>query len=223
MRNWPQTVVSQYSSSARLVALLQSMDEWISPDVDLERFYRFVWDIREQGGAVGYGLDVWGRIVGVTRYLTLFTSEYFGFQEADDRTGFNQAAFWDAQPDKVTFTLTDQTFRQLIFAKAAYNLTNSSIPAINAIMMHLFPNRGNAYVTDGRNVGDLGYFGWQEAGDRVGFNQGPFMDDMPRLPNSMTMVYVFDFILQPVEIAIVKKSGVLPKPTGVKASFSYLT
>ncbi|WP_415752057.1 DUF2612 domain-containing protein [Mesorhizobium sp. B2-1-8] len=34
----------------------------------------------------------------------------------------------------------------------------------------------------------------------------------------MTMTYSFAFQLTPVELAIVQNSGVLPKPTGVKAS-----
>jgi hypothetical protein len=223
MKNWPQTILSQYSDSPRLLALLQSLDEWIGPEADFERFYRFIWDIREEGGAFGYGLDVWGRIVGVSRTLTVITGTYFGFQEAEDRTGFNQATFWDNAPGRAIFTLTDQTYRHLIFAKAAYNLTDSSIPAINAIMMHLFPDRGNAYVDDGRNVGHLGYFGFGEAEDRVGFGQGPFMDRRRRLKSGMNMTYVFDFALTPLEIAIVKVSGVLPKPVGVKAKSRYWT
>ena len=34
----------------------------------------------------------------------------------------------------------------------------------------------------------------------------------------MTMIYKFEFVLTPVELAIVLQSGVLPKPTGVSAT-----
>jgi hypothetical protein len=222
MRSWRQTVLSQYDQSPHLIALLESIDEWISPDTNFEAFYQCIWEIRPIGGASGYGLDVWGRIVNVKRVLTVTTSTYFGFQEAGDRTGFNQAAFWDTSPVTENFTLTDEVYRLLIFAKTALNITNSSIPAINTILRNLFPGRGNTYVTDGRNGATGTWFGFQEAGDRVGFGQGPFMDFMPLLSNNMTLTYVFDFVLNPFEIAIVTVSGVLPKPVGVKASTKFI-
>jgi len=223
MLNWPQTIISQYADSPRLLALIEAINEWISPDTDFEAFYQLMWNIRKQGGAVGYGLDVWGRIVGVSRRLTVTGGSFFGFEEAGDRTGFNQSAFWTGELTTTNFTLTDETYRFLIFAKAALNITNSSIPAINRILMELFPNRGNAYVIDGRNTGDLGYFGWGEAGDRVGWSQGPFGDNLPTTPNNMTLTYVFDFVLEPFEIAIVTVSGALPRPVGVKANARYLS
>lgn len=222
MRNWPQTVISQFSDSPRLLALLESIDEWISPDVDLENFYRFIWDIRPVGGASGAGLDIWGRIVGISRTLTLTTGSYFGFAEAGDRTGFEQAAFWDGNPTTNNYVLTDETYRFLIFAKAALNITNCSIPAINRILLNLFPGRGNCYVMDNKPPVAISVFGFQEAGDRTGFNQSPFCDFLISIiPNNMQLTYVFDFVLQPFEIAIVK-SGVLPKPVGVKAAWQYL-
>jgi len=259
MRNWPQTVISQYADSPRLLALLESIDDWISPDADLEAFYEFIWNIRREGGAEGYGLDVWGRIVNVSRVVSLTTfGESFGFNRAGDRTGFDQANFYAAERATTNFTLTDEVYRLLIFARAALNLTDCSIPAINAILMNLFPNRGNAYVTDGRNgpthiwfgfgeaqdrvpfgsvfipAGD--YFGFGEAGDRFGLDlapfyesgvtnvtYGPFEDFNPTTPKNMSMIYVFDFTLEPFEIAIVLSSGVLPKPVGVMATAQYLS
>lgn len=223
MQNWPQTVISQYSQSPRLVSLLESINEWISPDANFENFYQTIWDIRPVGGASGVGLDIWGRIVGVSRVLSITVGSYFGFQEAGDRTGFNQASFWDASPITQNFTLNDESYRLLIFAKAALNITNSSIPAINTILRNLFPGRGNCYVTDGRNGVTGVWFGFGEAGDRAVFGFGPFSDFMPVLPNNMTLTYVFDFVLQPFEIAIVINSGVLPKPVGVKANAQYFT
>ncbi len=229
-----------------MMALLRSVDEWISPDVDLENFYTFIWNIQREGGASGYGLDVWGRIVNVSRVLSIGAGSYFGFGEAGDRMGFDQAPFYDGQPTTQNYTLTDDVYRLLIFAKAALNITDGSIPAINAIMMSLFPGRGNAYVQDGAQGFDIvpwGFgeagdrapfgggtfidyyfwrppFGFGEAGDRMGFDLGPFGDYLPAPPSfgGMDMVYVFDFALEPFELAIVTQSGVLPKPVGVKAT-----
>ena len=220
MRNWRQTVQSEFWNSPTLTALLDSLEEWFSPDANFENFYTFVLNVDT---AVGHGLDVLGRIVGVTRVLNIGDIElsYFGWGEAGDRTGWNQSP-WYSQPVTDNVTLADDVFRMLILAKAAYNITNGSIPAINAILMNLFPGRGNAYVTDGRNAPPGAWFGWGEAGDRETWGNGSWSDDLV-LPNPMTMVYVFDFQLQPFEIAMVTQSGALPKPTGVLATVSYVT
>lgn len=234
MLNFKQTIISQYRSSPVLLALLESINEWLDPNANLENFYNFIWNVDI---AIGAGLDVWGRIVNVKRTLTLTTTTdhydvFFGFGEAGDRTGFGQAPFYAGQPEPVTstttanFVLTDAAYRLLIFAKAAYNITDGSIPAINALLMNLFPDRGNAYVTDGGEInGPSRPFGFGEAGDRAPFGWGAFADDYaPSVPTTnMTMVYVFDFPLEPFEVAIVVNSGALPKPTGVKATSRYLT
>jgi hypothetical protein len=34
----------------------------------------------------------------------------------------------------------------------------------------------------------------------------------------MSMIYHFDFLLSPVELAIVEQSGALPRPSGVSAT-----
>ena len=137
--------------------------------------------------AQGYGLDVWGRIVGVSRTLNVVSpGDYFGFQEAlPGSQPFNQSPFYIGTPLTTNYELSDSAFRVLIFAKALSNICDGSIPAINQILMKLFPNRGNAYVVDGLD---------------------------------MTMIYKFEFVLTPVELAIVLQSGVLPKPTGVSAT-----
>jgi hypothetical protein len=81
------------------------------------------------------------------------------------------------------------------------------------MLMTLFPHRGNAYVTEGQASGP--WFGFEESTDGVGFNQAPFYSG--EAISRMVMTYTFDFALSPVELAIVQASGVLPKPTGVKA------
>lgn len=219
MQDFPKTIISQYATSHRLTKLITDLNEYIDPSVNLEAFYNLIWNLDT---AVGYGLDVWGRIVGIGRVLTISTPDaYFGFDEAVDSAGFNQASFYSGQPTTHNYSLTDEAYRNLIYAKAAANITDCSIPAINTILRNLFPGRGNCYVTDGRNVPGIAYFGFNEAQDTAGFNQASFVDFAPALPGNMTMVYVFNFTLEPYEIAIVTNSGVLPKPTGVLASASY--
>lgn len=224
MKHFDRTIVSQYGASPIIKQLIWNLDAYISPAANLEQWYTDVWDI---DSAVGYGLDIWGRIVGVGRVLNVASGEYFGFDEATNLSAnpFGQAPFYAGQQATTNYSLTDEAYRLLIFAKAAANITDGSIPSINQILMNLFPNRGNAYVTDGRNSGAIGkYFGFAEA-NASGFGQAPFGDDLvpPSLPNNMTMVYTFEFPLQPFEVAIVTQSGVLPKPVGVLATASYLT
>ena len=224
MRDFDRTIISQYYSSAEITQLITNLNSYIDPDANLENFYNFIWNVDT---AVGYGLDVWGRIVGVGRVLSVPSGEYFGFDEATNLSAspFGQAPFYSGQTTTSNYELSDNAYRLLIFAKAAANICDGSIPAINQILMNLFPGRGNAFVTDGRNAPTIGtYFGFAE-GYAAGFNQAQFGDflSFPTLPGNMTMVYTFEFALQPFEIAIVTQSGVLPKPAGVLASASYLT
>lgn len=218
MRDFERTILTQYSSAAKLCALITTFNDYIDPSANLEAFYDMIWNIDT---AQGYGLDVWGRIVGVERTLTVVDTSFFGFQQGEWR-GFNQAPFYSGKLTTENFTLTDQAFRAYIFAKAAANITDSSIPAINAIMMSLFPNRGDAYVREGQFLQESFSFGFEEAGDAVGWNQGAFNQLNASWPFGMKMTYVFEFVLEPFEVAIVT-SGVLPKPTGVLADYSYLT
>ena len=165
-------MLAQFWDSPILTALIGSIEEWISPDKFYEQFYDDIWNVLT---ATGYGLDVWGRIVNVGRVVQVpAPTGYFGFGGAGDRTGFGQSPFYTV-PVSQNVTLTDTIYRQLILAKAAYNITDGSIGAINAILMNLFPNRGNAYVTDGRNLQTSKVFGFGGAGDRQPFGQGTFM------------------------------------------------
>jgi hypothetical protein len=219
MRDFERTILSQYSSAAKLCALITTFNDYIDPDANLEAFYNLIWNVDT---AQGYGLDVWGRIVGVERTLTVTESGFFGFEQGNWK-GWNQAPFYSGTLVTDNFVLTDQAFRALILAKAAANITDSSIPAINKIMMTLFPGRGNAYVRESQQTRYITSFGFQQQGSSVrGWNQAPFNQSIGSYPFGMQMTYVFEFALEPFEIAIVT-SGVLPKPTGVHADFSYLT
>jgi hypothetical protein len=182
MLDFDKTVISQYSSSPVLCSLLDLYNDAVDPVEDFQQFYDKIWNIDT---AVGYGLDVWGRIVGIGRVLTLASGQFLGFSGPAGASGdsFNAGIWYSGQPATSNFALTDQAYRQLIFAKAAANLTDDSIPSINLILREfLFPNRGVCYVQDNLN---------------------------------MSLTYVFQFALTPPEISIVTSSGVLPTPAGV--------
>lgn len=182
MDNYQKTIISQYAQSPSLNALLNAFNDWIDPALLIDDFIFNVWDLDT---ATGYGLDVWGRIVGVGRVLEITTGgRYFGFnqQTSLEVDPFNTSPFYGGQQINNNFVLSDDGFRTLIRAKALSNICDGSIPGINKVLLTLFPNRGNAYVTNGRD---------------------------------MTMTYTFTFPLSSVELAIISQSGVLPQPVGV--------
>ena len=210
--SWTAAVISQYANSPILDALIASFSAAADQTANIDAFYDLIFNVYT---AQGYGLDVWGRIVGINRVVHVVTVNWFGFAEAlPNSSPFNTDAFYSGAPLTQNYSLSDQAYRLLILAKAMSNITDGSIPSINRILMSLFPNRGNAYVTEGANLGE--WFGFAESINAWGFNQAPFYSGSA-LP-TMVMTYTFDFALSPVELAIVQGSGVLPKPVGVLAT-----
>lgn len=206
-----ETVQSQYANSPIITTLITNFAQFIDQTQNFSNFFDLIMNVDT---APGYGLDVWGRIVGVNRIIKVTTAlPYFGFQESHEAVGFNQAPFYSGQIMTTSFTLTDEAYRRLILTKAFANISQCSIPMLNKMLLTLFPHRGNCYVTEGLGFGP--WFGFKEATDAVGFNQAPFYagQAIPR----MVMTYTFEFQLSPLELAIVENSGVMPKPTGVKA------
>lgn len=141
------TIISQYANSPIITTLITNLDEYLDPTVNLDSFFDLVWNVDT---AQGWGLDVWGRIVGVSRTLSVqLTDQYFGFEEAGvSANPFNTQPFFSGQQLNNNFILTDSAYRVLILAKALANICDGSIPAINQILLNLFPNRGNCYVKD---------------------------------------------------------------------------
>ena len=178
------TILSQFANSPILAQLCLNFFQYVDQTANFDAFFDAIWNVDT---AQGYGLDVWGRIVGVTRNLNVVSGiKFFGFDEASTISAdpFNQSPFFSGQQLTSSFSLTDNSFRTLILAKALANISDGSILSINQLLRNLFPGRGDCFVLDTGN---------------------------------MTMVYRFHFILTPPELAIVSQSGVLPKPTGVSA------
>lgn len=170
------TVLSEYANSPVLTKLVDNFAQWLDPASRFDAFYSLIWDIDT---AQGFGLDVWGRILGVSRILQVPSGVYLGFEQDAQAKPFGFGILYGGGRATNNVALTDTAYRTLLLAKAALNITNASIPAINAILLNLF---GNGYVRDN-------------------------MD--------MTMTFVFQETLTPLQTAIVFQSGVLPKPCGV--------
>lgn len=178
------TVISQYANSPRLGQLIQNMAGYFDPTQNLENFYNYVWNL---DSAVGFGLDVWGRIIDASRILQIPTVQTtFGFNDGtnpSDYQPFGQAPFYDGPSATNSFSLSDEAYRTLLYVKAFGNICSTTIPALNQMLQTLFSGRGRCYVQD------LG---------------------------NMEMSYTFEFALTPVEYAILNQAGVPPRPAGVQ-------
>jgi len=186
MQNWQETVLSQYANSPSILTILEGFNQAVDPSAVIDDWYANVWDVQT---ATGWGLDVWGRIVGVNRVLQVATTGFLGFAEAYDGSApstFNQGIFFSGGASTSNYALTDDAYRLLIMAKAAANITDGSITSLNAILMSLFSDSGQIWVVDYGN---------------------------------MAMGIFYDWDLTPVQSSIIVSSGVLPRPSGVSLTF----
>jgi hypothetical protein len=149
MQAFPATIISQYANSPTLVQLITNFNGYMEAGADFDAFYDLIWNIDT---AVGYGLDVWGRILGVGRVIQISAGTYLGFEEATDAQPFNQAPFYAGATTTTNFPLSDDAYRTALLAKALANICDGSIAAINQVLLNLFPGRGNCYVTDGGDM-----------------------------------------------------------------------
>lgn len=190
--NVVDTVASQYANSPSIMQLIWNDVAYFEPTIMLDNFYDWEWNVDT---AIGYGLDVLGRIVGVTRVVEVSSVDYLGFEKPDgsDSSGepFNQAPFYHGETLSQNFALSDDVFRAVVRAKAMANVWDGSVAGLNTILRFLFgengplPITGNSYVTGGGNK---------------------------------TMDFVFGSALSPVQQAIIFQTGVLPVPAGVVAT-----
>ena len=151
MINVEQTIISQYGNSATITQLIRDMNTYLDPRADLDAFYSFVWNV---DSAQGFGLDIWGRIVNVSRYLQISdTAGYFGFATgAVDSQPLGQAPFYPGAGVTSTYQLADDAYRQLILVKALSNISASTIPSLNQLLQNMFAGRGRCYVNDMGNM-----------------------------------------------------------------------
>ncbi len=138
MENYTDTILSQYANSQTIMALIDSMNAYIDPAVDLDNFYNLIWNVLADGATLNsYGLDVWGRIVGVSRNLNL-------------PAGITNPSGASFTPG--TYVLSDSDYRTLILVKALANITDCTAPSLNKLLSKLFSSRGRCYVQDTGNM-----------------------------------------------------------------------
>ena len=188
MNDYRETILAQYANSPTITSLIDCFDQWIDPSAKIDAFFQNIWNIET---AVGYGLDVWGKIVGISRILQVSAQQVtFGFNEAYINSaspirGWNQAVFNNGKLSTQNYSLDDTAYRKLILVKAMSNITNCTAKNVNSMMQFLFADRGSVYVRD---------------------------------DGGMAISYIFSFLLSPVETSIMTTSGAIPRPAGVSVT-----
>ena len=135
------TVQSQYAASPHIRKLVDSFWEALDPDADIEKIYNNMVNLDT---AVGFGLEVWGRIVAIGREYVAASedNEYLGFSppegtENNRLNDFNNAPFYQVVNGKVR--LSDAAYRTYILIKAMINIGDGTLASINRMLASLFP------------------------------------------------------------------------------------
>ena len=128
-----RTIQSQYGASHHIIGIVEAAAKQLDPTGDIQTFYNKVFNPLT---AEGVGLDIWGRIVGASRYLPVDNEDFFGFY-GQNLNPMNQAPFFNTG-DTDLFRLTDEAYRTLIFLKAAANIGTATLPSIKEILTALF-------------------------------------------------------------------------------------
>ena len=174
----------QYAASPRIKQLITYHSEYFEATW-VDEFYDVVWNVDT---AQGFGLDIWGRIVGLEsgRYISVDSGDPFGFNDALNQSWqtFNNGTMFDGAAETVVYELADPAYRTLILTKALSNISDSTMSSLNAVLQNLFPGRGRCWVNDLQN---------------------------------MAIRYVFEFKLEPWEVSVIKNDS-LPRPGGVLAT-----
>ena len=180
------TIIRQYFTSPRMRRILEDFRDNLDPEPLFEMLLDNWIDPRT---ATGWGLDIWGRIVGVSRYLSVSGDKFIGYEEAGDLTTdtYGYAIWYNGFDNSgTTLYLADDLFRQLIYAKAWSNNSDCSIRSLNGCLQMLFSNSGQAYAQDNHD-------------------------------GSITIV--LGFIPTPAQTAIITQTSVLPIRAGVSYTY----
>lgn len=188
MKNIKDTIFSQYANSPKILGLISVFNEIIDPSYNINNFYNLVFKLST---ATGYGLDNWGRIIGVQRNVKMDvgTDETFGFYTDPDEplfTPFNTAPFYSTGGAGYgSYSLPDDLYRELIIVRAASNLIYATAPNINKFLYQVFGKKAYYRITD-----------------------------------IMKAEYLFEFKLNGFERLIVYTLGLLPQPCGVQIEYA---
>jgi hypothetical protein len=102
------TIIAQYANSPILTSMIESFNAAMDMTQPIESFHDLIWNAAT---AQGYGLDVWGRIVGAQRAIQIpGGTPLLGFGEAGASwTGFNQGTFYTGGRSRRTTSCPTRT------------------------------------------------------------------------------------------------------------------
>lgn len=139
------TILSQYSASPRILALAHGFALRLDPAPDIDTFFENVFDIET---ARGWGLDNWGRILGVPRGVQVATVDWFGYYGSGLQP-WNNAPFFNPAQATDNYLLTDEAYRKLLMYKAAANIGSADAATINRLLKQVFPDTFDHIVDNG--------------------------------------------------------------------------
>jgi hypothetical protein len=125
MNNVNETIISQYANSPKILQLIADMNEAIENCADFQKFYDDVWNIET---AVTFGLDIWGKILGVDR--NIYIPPLFPVRTS------------------AVYTMTDTEYRKMLLTKALANITPATAEGINVILKLIYSEQDNAFSVD---------------------------------------------------------------------------
>jgi hypothetical protein len=189
------TVISmrQYDNSPIFQQILLNFANYLDSRFLNDNIYNECVDL---DSCTGVWLDVWGRKVGIDRYMQVpsAAADYFGFNNpAGNWKPFNEGVFFNgstsslSSSNTVAYAMSDEAYRLMILAKAFANIADCTAKTLNALLQIMFKGRGSCFVRD---------------------------------LQSMEIQYVFLFALEPWEISVLV-NNILPSPAGVKSSIVY--
>lgn len=139
------TILRQYGNSPKLKNIIYSFNGAMDVTNIINDFYTSVMNLDT---ANSYGLDIWARIVDISRYVKFDSiGDVFGFNGQKLST-FNNGSFYSGEKVTTTLKLADDFFRTVIKSKAAVNISDSSIKDINRILGSIFDSDVKPFVTD---------------------------------------------------------------------------
>ena len=128
MEKIEKTILSQYACSTSLLTIIEAWNQCLDPVGLINNWYSWLWNIDT---ARGYGLDVWGRIVGATRNLTIpGYGICYGVEESE------------------TLSLTDDEFRSVILGAASSNIWDGSTEGAAQTVNRTLPSGGWTIIDD---------------------------------------------------------------------------
>lgn len=130
-----ETIISQYANSPTMLGVIYGLNELLDNEDLFDKWVDNIMDIEK---CKGFALDMWGKIIGISRYVYINPLNQFSSSTFEESIGNYQAY--------KTYKMNDDSYRQVIILKCFSNICYASFEKINEFLRLFFGNRGNAYM-----------------------------------------------------------------------------